>query len=964
MRKLISREPLDIVEACPSPGSRSLSARLQPNSETMYANRMTRMVSLMMAIGSAASFAASSSAIGAIDFVRDVRPILQKHCYACHSAEKEKSGLRLDVKALAFKGGSGHGPAIVPGNADESPIFLLASGAEPEQKMPPKGQGLSDSEVETLKTWIDAGAVWPDGIDTAKVADRRDHWSFKPLTHPALPEVKRSDWPRGPIDRFILARLEREGLAPSPAADRRAWLRRVSIDLTGLLPTVEEVDAFLADDRPGAFERVVERLLASPRYGERWAQHWLDVVRYADTHGFEVNTERPNAWPYRDYVIAAINADTPYDRFVREQIAGDQLGKDAATGFLVTAAALLPGQIGADDASKRLARQDELSEIIVNTGQTFLGLTIGCARCHDHKFDPISARDYYALQGFFAGVDYGDRPMPSREGAAARRVIEARLRSIETELAQFVPLAKSGARRVKVSARENVERFAPVQASRVRLTIRKTNNLEPCVDELEVYATTGKNVALASAGGKPSASGSNVSPNRHELRLVNDGEYGNSSSWMSSAMGGGWVQIDLPGTFTIDRVVWGRDRKGEYGDRLATDYVLEVATGDGPWQAVADASDREPFEAKPAKMQFAFDHLPPDRRAEAEKLVREKRDLEKILGSYAAEGALVFAGVFRTPDNVKLLARGDPEQPKDSVAPAVPELFGKISLAADAPEPRRRQALAEWLTDPGNPLVARVAVNRIWQWHFSTGLVDTPNDFGHSGSKPSHPELLDWLAGEFVRSGWSMKHMHRLIVLSATYGQSATIDPKARAIDADTRLLWRYPPRRMEAEAIRDNTLAVAGSLNTKMGGRGYDLFGSRGGLNGFPPIEKFGEEGRRRLIYAHKVRMERDIVFGAFDCPDAGQSQAMRKQSTTPIQALNLFNSQFTVDQAEAFAARVIRESGEDPARNIDHAFLLAYSRHATPGEIAEMRPFVQEYGLPVLCRAILNSNEFLFIP
>jgi len=900
----------------------------------------------------------------AVDFVRDVRPILQKHCHACHGAGKEKSGLRLDVKALAFKGGSGHGPAIVPGKADESPIFLLASGAEPDQKMPPKGQGLNEEELGIVRKWIDAGADWPDGIDTAKVADRRDHWSFKPLSHPDLPEVRLRDWPRSPIDRFVLARLEKAGLSPSAEADRRSWIRRVSIDLTGLMPTVEEVEAFQVDTRADAFERVVDRLIASPRYGERMAQHWLDVVRYADTHGFEVNTERPNAWPYRDYVIAALNADTPYDQFVREQIAGDRFGKDAATGFLVTAAALLPGQIGADDASKRLARQDELAEIIVNTGQTFLGMTIGCARCHDHKFDPISAKDYYALQGFFAGVDYGDRPMPSREGAAARRAIESRLRAIETELARFVPEAKSGVIRPKVNARDNVERFAPRDVSRVRLTIRKTNQLEPCIDELEVYDVSGRNVALAARGGKPSASGSNVSPKRHELRLVNDGEYGNTSSWMSSTMGGGWVQIDLPGTFRVDRIVWGRDRKGEYGDRLATDYVLEVAAGEGPWQAVADASDREPFDGKPSKNLFPLDHLPPEQKAEAEKFGREKRNLEKSLSSYAAQGALVFAGIFRKPDDVRLLSRGDPEQPKEAVVPAVPELFGDLKLPADAPEPRRRQVLADWLVDPANPLPARVAVNRIWQWHFGTGLVDSPNDFGNSGSKPSHPELLDWLAGDFVRSGWSMKRLHRMIVLSATYRQSTAIDPKAVSIDADSRLLWRYPARRIEAEAIRDNTLAISGGLNPKMGGRGYDLFGSRGGLNGFPPVEKFDAEGRRRLIYAHKVRMERDIVFGAFDCPDAGQSQAARKQSTTPIQALNLFNSQFTIDQAEAFAARVVRETGDDPARQIDRAFLLAYSRHASPDEIAETLPIVRDPGLAVLCRAILNSNEFLFIP
>ncbi len=899
-----------------------------------------------------------------VDYAREIKPILEKNCYECHGPEKQKSGFRLDIKSQAFKGGSGHGPAILPGKAGESPIFLLTSSTDADEKMPPKGPGLTTDELKTIERWINGGAIWPDGLDTARVKDPMDHWSFKPLGRKELPVTAKQGWERNPIDRFILQKLEQSGLSPAMEASRRTWLRRVSLDLTGLLPTMAEVTAFENDNRPDAFERMVDRLLASPRYGERWAQYWLDVVRYADTHGFEVNTERPNAWPYRDYVISAFNADTPYDRFIREQIAGDQLGRDSATGFLVTAAALLPGQIGADDASKRLARQDELSEIIINTGQTFLGLSIGCARCHDHKFDPISHQDYYAIQGFFAGVDYGDRGVPSREAAAARRAIESRIAAIDADLVRYVPLFGSGTKRPKINARQNIDRFTPVKASRVRLTVNKTNNLEPCIDELEIYDLSGANVALASRGGKASASGSNVSPDRHELRLVNNGQYGNSSSWMSNENGGGWVQIDLPGTLTIDRIVWGRDRLGKFGDRLAIDYKIEIATGDGPWKLVADASDRMPYTEGRARAEIAFDHLPKLERTRAEQLVREKRDLEKSLGNYSANGALVFAGIFRQPDDVRLLSRGDPEQPKQRVAPATLPIFQQVTLSSDAPDRDRRRVLAGWLASPENPLTARVAVNRIWQGHFGTGLVDTPNDFGHSGSSPSHPELLDWLAARFIESGWSVKQMHRMVVLSATYRQSAAIDPKSQSIDADARLLWRYPSRRLEAELIRDNMLAVAGGLNRKMGGRGYDLFGSRGGLNGFPPVEKFNDEGRRRMIYAHKVRMEKDIVFGAFDCPDAGQSMARRRQSTTPIQALNLFNSQFSIDQAAALADRIQAEAGSDPARQIDAAFQAAFLRHVSADELAELLPVVRAEGLAVLCRAMLNSNEFLFIP
>ncbi|MBL9132086.1 MAG: DUF1549 domain-containing protein, partial [Verrucomicrobiaceae bacterium] len=327
-----------------------------------------------------------------IDFVRDVRPILQKHCYECHGEKKQKSGLRLDIKSLAFKGGDNHAPDILPGKPADSPLIHFITTDDEDEVMPPKGK-LSFTEIKTLTAWINEGAAWPDGVDLAKLEDRRDHWSFKPLTKPASSS----------IDDFIAAKLKENGLTKSPETDPISWLRRLTFDLTGLPPTPEEVAAFMSalsdsSDKSDPHTAVVERLLASPRYGERWAQHWLDVVRFADTHGFEVNTERPNAWPYRDYVINAFNNDTPYDRFIKEQLVGDAMGQDAATGFLVTASVLLPGQIGKDDQSKRLARQDSIDEIVVNIGQTFLGLSIGCARCHDHKFDPITAKDYYAMQ--------------------------------------------------------------------------------------------------------------------------------------------------------------------------------------------------------------------------------------------------------------------------------------------------------------------------------------------------------------------------------------------------------------------------------------------------------------------------------------------------------------------------------------------------------------------------------------
>ncbi|MCB1063733.1 MAG: PSD1 domain-containing protein [Verrucomicrobiae bacterium] len=902
----------------------------------------------------------SHGTLGAVDFVRDVRPIFQEHCYRCHGAEKQKSGLRLDVKEAALQGGSGHAPDIIPDSAGSSPLIQFVRGDDPEMRMPKDGDPLSKAEIATLTQWINEGAKWPNGVDLVKLENKSDHWSFKPVTHPERPRTKDVAWPKSEIDHFILARLEKEGLTPSPEADRVTWLRRVTFDLTGLPPTPTEVSDFLADRSELAWKRVVDRLLESPRYGERWAQHWLDVVRYADTHGFEVNTERPYAWPYRDFVIDSFNQDTPWNQFIREQIAGDAFGKPEATGFLVTAAALLPGQIGKDEESKRLARQDELGEIVINAGEAFLGLSIGCARCHDHKFDPIPARDYYSMQAFFSGVTYGDRPIENPEVDAIVARLKTQIAPLDRALFDCIVSAGSGTTRSSVSARANIERFAPVKTSKVRFTINATisdNLREPFIDELEVFDTEGNNLSLGKV--KVTVSGGS------KKEVINDGIYGNASCWRSNVKGGGWVEMEFPEAYSIEQIRWGRDRTGQYADRLAVDYMIQISTETGEWKTVADSKDRAPFDSAKAKADlFQPADLVPAHRQRAVALLAQREPFLSELKQYAGGKQFVFAARSNAPEPMHLLNRGDPEQPKEEVSPATLSLFEPIELPKNANDIERRQALAKWITRPDHPLTARVMVNRIWQWHFGFGLVETSNDFGRAGAEPSHPELLDWLASEFVRSGWSVKHLHRLITLSSTYRQSNRIDPKAQAVDADTRLLWRFPSRRLEAEAIRDSTLAVSGRLNPKAGGRGFDLFKSRGGLSGFPPIESFDESGRRRMIYAHKVRMEREIVFGAFDCPDAGQSVSRRRQSTTPIQALNLFNSVFTIEESEALAKRIESEVGADYTNQVQQAYQLAYARRPRPEELADAVGVVSEHGLPTLCRVIFNSSEFLFMP
>ena len=1081
-----------------------------------------------------------------MDFVRDVRPIFEKHCHECHGEKKQKSGLRLDVKAAAMRGGDEHGASIVAGKAKESPLIRLVTSRDKDERMPPKGDALSAADIATLTAWIDQGAAWPDGADLVKLTDKRDHWSFKPLA--VIPG-------NHSIDSFIAAKLAENGLAMSPEADPVSLIRRIAFDLTGLPPTPEQVAAYTAECRsgssfairPSSLEKLADQFLSSPRHGERWAQHWLDVVRYADTHGFEVNTERPNAWPYRDYVIRAFNDDTPYDRFIKEQIVGDAMGEDAATGFLVTASVLLPGQIGKDAQSIRLARQDSLDEIVSNIGQTFLGLSVGCARCHDHKFDPISARDYYAMQAFVAGVEYADRALRTPEAEARQKEVASlkqQVKTIDNRLAQFVPIARPGARARVTDAKENIEtfpprevrfvrftihdanlhpslgliepcidefeiltdepqprnvalashgtkvtasgsgssgdhkldhindgrygnsrswmsdtkgrgwvmfelpgpvrigrivwsrdrtgaftdrlataftleaglsadkltilaeapplrptvgagrmnidRFTPVRTRRLRFTILATNSLEPCIDELEVISTAGQNVALASMGTRVATSGDTIVAGTHEPRFINDGQYGNSRSWMSNERGKGWVELEFPAEPEIVRTVWSRDREGKLEDRLATEYRIEIAAGDG-WKLVADSTDRRPFIAGAGRgPAFTTVGLPAAEAAEAADLIAGKARLETRIKD-AELGQLAFAGKFRAPDEIHLLTRGDPEQPKEEILPAVLRTFGTLALPKATPEQARRKALADWIASPQNPLTARVMVNRIWQGHFGTGLVETPSDFGHNGTKPSHPELLDWLAQEFIRSGWSVKHMHRLIVMSKAYRQQSgindtrpTIDNpttqrsdaeqilnlkseilnRAQRQDAGARLLWRFPSRRLDAEAIRDSILAVSGRLDLKLYGRGFNLFAQRGGLSGFTPVESFTGDGLRRMIYAHKVRREREAVFGAFDCPDAGQSTARRRESTTPIQALNLFNSRFTLEQSEAFAGRVKKEAGDAIPAQIQRAYQLALSRDPTPDDIRDAEPAIRAHGLATLCRALFNSNEFLFLP
>ena len=896
------------------------------------------------------------------DFAKDIRPILEKSCYACHGADKQKASLRLDIRRAAMRGGES-GPAFVPGKSDHSLLIRLIRGGDPDRLMPAKGDRLTAAQIATLAAWIDAGAPWPD--DGVQIADRRDWWALKPVARVKPPAVANASWPVNDIDRFILARLEREQLAPRQEADRRTLIRRVTLDLIGLPPTPAEVDAFLSDSSPDAYEKVVDRLLASPRFGERWARHWLDVVRYADSHGFEMNQPRPSAWPYRDWVIRAFNDDMPFDRFVREQIAGDAIGANAATGFLV--AGPWDQVKSPDPALTAQQRADELHDIVSVTSSAFLGLTVGCARCHDHKFDPISQVDYYRMVAIFAGVKHGERALPltddaKRELGAARQ----QLANVEKQLSRFIVREPEVSQlKPAVTFTQNEERFDPIDARFVRFTITATSNaIEPCIDELEIFTARPEpqNVALASAGAIATASGTYAGNPSHKLEHLNDGRYGNSRSWISNENSKGWAQIELKQTQRIDRIVWGRDREGRYRDRLPTQYAIEVAIDPaGPWHQVASSAARRPFSAATTPQYTA--ELPEDR-ATLARLLAEQKSLKETTARLAT-GQMIYAGQFEPPPPTHRLNRGEAMSPKEVVTPGgLVTVFPGLDLPADSPEQSRRLALAKWLTDPANPLPARVIVNRLWQHHFGRGLVATPSDFGHMGGKPTHPELLDFLASELIRNGWRMKSIHRRIVLSSTYRQSSDFDAAAQQVDQDDTFLWRYPPQRLEAEPLRDSILAVSGKLDLTMGGPGFDFFKPNTNyVRIYEAREEFGPSEFRRMIYAQKPRLQGDGVFAAFDCPDAGQTAPRRATSTTPLQALNLLNSQFILQQSQFFADRLRHDAGDDISAQVTLAFQLAFAREVTDSERAAAINLIRAHGLAAFCRALFNASEFCYV-
>jgi hypothetical protein len=888
------------------------------------------------------------------------------------------------------------------------------------------------------------GAGLPGDVSGAG-ATNGIHWSYRPLLSQQVPEVSSSVNEGAsvgavlhPIDRFILDRLQRDGIPPTPEADRRALLRRVSFDLTGLPPTPAEMEAFLNDPSPDAYEQCVDRLLASPRHGERWARHWLDVVHYGETHGYDKDQPRPNAWPYRDYVIGALNADKPYSRFIREQIAGDVLWPDTedgitATGFISAGPWDLIGhaEVPETKTDGKIARMLDRDDMVATVMNTFNSTTVQCARCHDHKFDPVRSEEYYQLTAVFAALDRADRKFDVDPAVAARRrALEAR----KTELMQEKKtldeeMIRQGGRRFALLER----RIAAAEAGAKepsRPEMGWHSAIQSKADVVQwVQVDLGQSAEihrLLYAGCHDDYNGIGKGfgfPLRYRVELSDDPEFKTGVQRLEDQTG-----ADLPNPGVTPREVTVAGLRGRYvrvtATRLAprmNDFIfalseLEVFDAKGVNRALgAPVSASDSIEAAPrwgrdnltdgwfpgrtqSEAGEALDRLRKDRKAleglpalaasvarltpirsELDRVTQEVLTLPMQRVVYAGtvhHGGGAFRGTGPNggkPRPVHLLARGDVRKPGQEVTPGVPRSLGLsrgLQVDPSLPEGQRRVALAEWIADPANVLTWRSIVNRVWQHHFGRGLAETANDFGRMGTAPSHPELLDWLAVWFRDNGQSLKSLHRLIVTSRTYRQSSVVpNPETHrgmARDSDNRLLWRMNRRKLEAEAIRDSMLWVAGRLDERRGGPSFKDFVVERPEHS--PHYEYAlhnpedPESHRRSVYRFLVRSQPQPMMAALDCADPSISVDRRNETLNALQALALMNHKLAVSMSRHWAARLEREAQTTPER-VSLGMRLALGRGPTPDESEALVRHAEQHGLASTCRLLLNLNEFVFV-
>ncbi|WP_232107274.1 DUF1553 domain-containing protein [Gimesia alba] len=931
-----------------------------------------------------------------VDFETQIAPLIVEHCIRCHKPGNEKGELSLNsLQSLKENG------FLTPGKPAES-YLLEVIQVDPETgkaEMPKGAKPLSKEEVALFSRWIKQGAPWPEKLKLQEKSKADlTWWSLQPLAknnHPATSDVPES-WQKHPIDRFIAAKLQEKNLQPSPRASKRTLIRRATYNLTGLPPTPEEVAAFENDASPDAYEKLIDRLLASPRYGEQWGRHWLDVVRFGESNGFERNVIIDNAWPFRDYVIKSFNDDKPFDRMVIEHLAGDVVGKgdpsvEVGTTFLVCGPYDNVGN--QDPVQKAQIRANTIDDMIRTTGEAFLGLTVGCSRCHNHKFDPVMQQDYYSLYATFSGVFHGSRVIASKEAQQKRnaqlqplnaRKAELTKEKSKTESAIQARAEKKAADYEKPWVREPVKRtgvedtFKPVNVKFVRLTSLGLDTSPWAktgyrVDEFEVWTDekTPRNVALATNGGIAKGANSRTAGDfagAYDVSLTIDGKIG--ACWIA---GSPELTIEFAQPETINKIVFSSDRSGaamsNYKATFLSEYKLEVSSDGKTWREVASSQDRKPVNTRHRRKRFFILEATPDENKRLSKINADIARTDRELAAIPPLPAWWVGNHKQVNGPFHIFVGGNPQRKGDSVVPASMSTLSNVTkayeLKADAPQGERRLALARWLVAKENPLTPRVLANRLWHYHFGTGIVSTPSDFGYMGTRPTHPELLDWLAVQIQENGWRLKDIQKQIMLSETYQQASTFREEAARIDSDSRFLWRFPPRRLTGEEIRDTLLSVSGKLDLKMGGPGFRLYEYlQDNVATYVPRETFGPDTYRRAVYHQNARAARIDLLTDFDCPDNAFAASKRNATTTPLQALTLMNHQFTLDLSQFLAERLQQEAGTDKIdQQIDRAFRLLYARPPIAQEQQAARALIAANGLPAFCRAMINSNELIYL-
>ncbi|HKK17904.1 MAG TPA: DUF1553 domain-containing protein [Opitutales bacterium] len=990
----------------------------------MFSTKSQRSCPIVLMIG--AMFAEPAFSESTISFDRDIRPILTSACLHCHGPDEEsrEAGLRLDTLAGATAELESGARAIVPGNAEASEAVKRLTHHDGDLLMPPpeSGKTVTPQQIEMIRRWIDQGAEW------------EEHWGFRALRRPPVPRSEQAgDWARNPIDAFILEKHREHGLSAAPAADRFTLIRRLYFDLIGLPPTPEEIEAFVADPDPLAYEKLVTKLLDSPHYGERWARHWLDVVKYADTHGYDKDKLRPNAWPYRDYVIRSFNEDKPYAQFVREQIAGDVFSPGdpdgtIALGFIAAGPWDFIGHVEVPESKidGKVARNLDRDDMVCNTLNTFSSLTIQCARCHDHRFDPFTMEHYYSLQAVFAGVDRADREVPvSKKLADRKAALEGEIASLrKKQQAMADRLAEAGGERLKELNRRLVE----MRRRAIGLEGPPEHGWHSALaDSAEVekwvQVDLGESVAFDRVVMRPchddfAGIGAGFGfPPRFKVSCSDDPEFRNGGTLLHDA-----TTADVPNPKLAPFEVSTKGAKGRFvrvtakrlfnrnGTFLFSLAELEVCA-DGKnlalgakvtsldsieapirWQRSNLIDGKFPVEEKPGDQKLIA-HLEDERASllaeiETEEIRAQRSGIEKALAEAEAAlkkipaGKKVYAatvhrgkGNFRGrdglgPREIRILRRGEVTQPGQKVGPGTVPLIGdrdwRFELPENHDESARRAALAEWLIHRENPLTWRSIVNRVWQHHFGNGIVASPNDFGRNGSPPTHPELLDWLAVEFRDGGQSLKKLHRLIVTSSTYRQQSAHREAFAEIDGDNKYLWRMNRRRLDAESLRDSILSVSGKLDRTMFGPGFYLFGLE--RTQHSPHYQYHQHdpndpaSHRRSIYRFIVRSQPHPFMSTLDCADSSQSTPKRTETITAIQALSLLNNKFNLAMAENFAARVTAERDSTEAR-VQRAYRLATGREPDPKRLQALTAYAENHGLANACRLLFNLNAFIFV-